>query len=198
MNTQPILTKIKEDAQMTIGTLMQEAENRALTIFEQSEQSVADMREKTQESARNEGEQLDERMRRLAALEDRKNLLTAQRTLLDKAFAQALFQLRTLPAEQFGPWVLSLIVLNAEGKERVRAGELNDGFFTADFVERVNTELISAGKIGKMIEETPRVPGVTGVVLFGQGSEIYCTAEAALEQSRISLETKVAERLFPG
>lgn len=156
------------------------------------------MREKTQESARNEGEQLDERMRRLAALEDRKNLLTAQRTLLDKAFAQALFQLRTLPAEQFGPWVLSLIVLNAEGKERVRAGELNDGFFTADFVERVNTELISAGKIGKMIEETPRVPGVTGVVLFGQGSEIYCTAEAALEQSRISLETKVAERLFPG
>ena len=44
MNTQPILAKIKEDTQLAIEKIMQEAQNRVLTIHEQSDQLIADMR----------------------------------------------------------------------------------------------------------------------------------------------------------
>ena len=196
MNTQPILEKIRQDAKQAYETLMREAENRVLTIHEQSDQAIADMREMMQESVRMEGEQLAERMRRLAELEHRKTLLAAQRALLDRAFSQALSQLRAMPPEQLGPWVESMAAQSAQGHERVRAGALNDAFFSADFVKGINADLVQAEKPGTLVMETERAPGVTGVVLFDEGSEVFCTVEAALQQSRLLLETRVAEKLF--
>ena len=196
MNTQPILEKIRQDAKQAYEALMREAENRVLTIHEQSDQAIADMREKMLESVQMEGEQLAERMRRLAELEHRKNLLAAQRALLDRAFSQALSQLRAMPPEQLGPWVESMAAQSAQGHEHVRAGALNDAFFTADFVKGINADLVQAGKPGALVMDTKRAPGVTGLVLFDEGSEVFCTVEAALQQSRLLLETRVAEKLF--
>ena len=196
MNTQPILEKIRQDAKQAYEALMREAENRVLTIHEQSDQAIADMREKMLESVQMEGEQLAERMRRLAELEHRKTLLAAQRALLDRAFSQALSQLRAMPPEQLGPWVEYMAAQSAQGHEHVRAGALNDAFFTADFVKGINADLVQAGKPGALVMDTKRAPGVTGLVLFDEGSEVFCTVEAALQQSRLLLETRVAEKLF--
>ena len=78
----------------------------------------------------------------------------------------------------------------------MQAGAVNDGFFTPGFLEKANARLKDLGKPGTLSDMGGRAPGVTGLVLYSQGSEVYCSLESALEQKRLDLETGLARLLF--
>ncbi len=195
MDTQPILARIEADAREAVADVLKEAEDRVLTIHEQSDLRLAKLKSDTEREAGAESQRTAERMERLAALESRKELLRQQRLVMDKAFERALEKLRRLPAADFSAWLLKQLE-QAQGDEQVQAGENNDSFFTPDFLDKANARLRELGRPGRLTDRGGRAGGVTGLVLFGRGSEVYCSLESALEQKRLDLETRLADLLF--
>ncbi len=197
INTQPILDLIRKDADETARKLLREAEDRALTIHEQSDLRVLRLRDETAAKANLDAEQLAQRMGRLALLDERKDLLAAKRAMIDEAFAQALSRMHQLSDEQVEKQILEMLLQNAVGDETLVPGDINDGFYTADFIRKANENLIRAGKVGGLMDSGEKAPGICGVVLRRVSSEMHCTFEALLEGRREALESGIADILFP-
>ena len=196
MDTKSILAQIEADAQEAVDDVLKEVENQVLSIHEQSDLRLSELKDTTLREARAESLLMAERMQRLAELNVRVELLEGKRELINKAFDQALEKLRALPEDQFVAWMLTQLQGVAQGTETVRAGALNDGFFTPAFLEKANAHLKAQGKPGKLTDDGGREPGMRGLLLFGQGTEVRCTFESALEQVRMNLEARLAELLF--
>lgn len=195
MDTKPIIAQIEADAREAVSDVLKEVEDQVLNIREQSDLRLSQLKKETLRSASEESARLAERMHRLNELNIRVELLKEKRSLIDKAFDGALEKLRTLPEDQFAEWLLVQLD-SAQGTEEVRAGAINDGFFSPAFLEKANKRLTNIGKPGALRDAGGRVPGVSGLVLFSQGSEVNCTFEMALEQVRMDMEAKLAQVLF--
>lgn len=195
MDTKPIIAQIEADAREAVSDVLKEVEDQVLNIHEQSDLRIAQLKEETLAKAREESLRLAERMERLSELHFRVELLKEKRGLIDKAFEKALAKLRALPEDQFTQWLLVQLE-GAQGTEQLRAGAVNDGFFGPEFLKKANERLKKLGKPGELRDAGGRVPDVSGLVLYGQGSEVNCTFEMAMEQVRMDMEARLAQVLF--
>jgi len=91
----------------------------------------------------------------------------------------------------------NLLVRYASGNETLIAGEINDAFFTQDFIRDINLRLSQSGRQGNLNAGEGREPGVCGVVLRGRNSRVNCTFAALMETRREEMESAVAGILFP-
>lgn len=196
MNVKPILDLIMQEAGQTADKLIAEAEDRASTILEESRLRLSRMADESLKLGRKDGQDLVDRIHRLGALEERKELLQSKRALISQAFEQALSGLRALPAEEAGRIFLDLIIKNAKGTETLAIGEINPAFFDEGFLARANRKLEESGKPGKLAVGTRRVPGVCGLVLEGAHSQTECTFESLMDSKRDGMESLVAGLLF--
>ena len=196
MDTQPILSLIREEALQAAESARAQALERAKVIREESLRSSARMFESAKEDAAHEAEQARDRLRRLRELEDRKYALSARRELIGKAFDEALGKLHVLGQGEMAELMLSLIAANAQGDESLQAGDINDGFYTPAFIQKANQRLTELGRPGRLVDAGGRVSGCCGIVLRSLESQIYCTVEALMESGREGLEQKAAALLF--
>jgi V/A-type H+-transporting ATPase subunit E len=196
MNAQAILEKIGSDGQKAAAVLLKEAGEQAEAIRAESDKKIARLRAQTIAKAQTEAAALEERMQRMAELDERKALLAAKRLLMDQAFQAALMKLRQMKPEQMETFFLSLVLSSCEGTETLLIGALFDAWYTPAFADKVNAALAAAGKTGRITAAVERRPGVTGVILLGDGMEINCTLEALLEARRLELEAEVASILY--
>ena len=196
MDTQPILSLIREEALQAAESARAQALERAKVIREESLRSSARMFESAKEDAAHEAEQARDRLRRLRELEDRKYALSARRELIGKAFDEALGKLHVLGQGEMAELMLSLIAANAQGDESLQAGDINDGFYTPAFIQKANQRLTELGRPGRLVDAGGRLSGCCGIVLRSPESQIYCTVEALMESGREGLEQKAAALLF--
>ena len=196
MDTQPILSLIREEALQAAESARAQALERAKVIREESLRSSARMFESAKEDAAHEAEQAQDRIRRLRELEDRKYALSARRELIGKAFDEALRKLHVLPQGEMAELMLSLIAANAQGDESLAAGDINDGFYTQAFIQKANQRLTELGRPGRLVDAGGRVSGCCGIVLRSLESQTYCTVEALMESGREGLEQQAAALLF--
>ncbi len=196
MDTQPILSLIREEALQAAESARAQALERAKVIREESLRSSARMFESAKEDAAHEAEQAQDRLRRLRELEDRKYALSARRELIGKVFDEALRKLHVLPQGEMAELMLSLIAANAQGDESLAAGDINDGFYTQAFIQKANQRLTELGRPGRLVDAGGRVSGCCGIVLRSLESQTYCTVEALMESGREGLEQKAAALLF--
>ena len=196
MDTQPILSLIREEALQAAESARAQALERAKVIREESLRSSARMFESAKEDAAHEAEQAQDRIRRLRELEDRKYALAARRELIGKAFDETLKKLHALPQDEMAELMLSLIAASAQGDESLAAGDINDGFYTPAFIEKANQRLTELGRPGRLVDAGGRVSGCCGIVLRSPESQTYCTVEALMESGREGLEQKAAALLF--
>ena len=196
MDTQPILSLIRDEAYRTAETVLAQARERARVMGEESLKRSALMLERAKEDAAHEAEQAQDRIRRLRELEDRKYALAARRELIGKAFDETLKKLHALPQDEMAELMLSLITASAQGDENIQAGDINDGFYTPAFIEKANQRLAELGRPGRLVDTGGRVSGCCGIVLRSLESQTYCTVEALMESGREGLEQKAAALLF--
>ena len=196
MDTQPILSLIREEALQAAESARAQALERAKVIREESLRSSARMFESAKEDAAHEAEQAQDRIRRLRELEDRKYALAACRELIGKAFDETLKMLHALPGDDLEELMLSLIAASAQGDENIQAGDINDGFYTPAFIQKANQRLAELGRPGRLVDTGGRVSGCCGIVLRSLESQTYCTVEALMESGREGLEQKAAALLF--
>ena len=197
MNAQAILERIGADGRQAAAAILREAGEKADAMRAASDRKIAQLREQTLSMAQAEAEGLEQRMYRMAELDERKLLLAAKRDMMDQAFAAALQKLRKMDSLAAEAFFLSQVVSAAKGTETLLVGAEESEWFSTSFVEKANKALAAEGKDAKLTLGAERRAGVTGVILVGDGTEINCTLEALVASRRLMLESQVAAILFP-
>lgn len=196
MNTELILAKIEEEARQNAAEILKDAKEKAASAKEASEQRVAKDKQKVIKEAEKQGQELEEKMIRMAQLERGKQMLSLKQTVMNKAFDEALQTMEQLPAQELKQLFESLVLQAAEGTEILFVGEKNKGWFDETFVQSVNIKCAQQGKPGKISVSSRSFPNETGVVLSGEGTLVHCTLESILSVCRMDLEASVAAILF--
>lgn len=195
MDAQAILDRIEQDARDSASSTLDDAQKRADSLREASEARIRQQRENALSRAQADGTLMRERMLRMAELEDKKELLAAKRTVMDKAFDDALGLMEKMDAKQLRAFLLTLAAQVADGDETLLIGQRNAAWFDDSFIAQANEMLLAAGKKGALKKSAENVPGV-GFALQKSGTQVNCTMDALLMQSRLTLETDVARVLF--
>ena len=191
MNAEAILNKIGEDARETADQLKAEAGRKAEALKSASQAKVQALHDQMEKQADAEAKAQADRMRRMAELETRKQLLEKKRQVLDEAFQLARQELCSQPKEKTRAFMLDRLLAVAQGDESLLVGENNGGWFDQGFLDELNQKLP-----GKVVLAEGNARGVTGAVLVRGGTEVYVTYESLLESARIRLETEIAQILF--
>lgn len=195
MDVKPLIETIEQNARQIADSYLSEARARVHDLQASCDADLDDLQDQAGREARLEGDRLEENLRRLGALEDRKALLSLKRQLIDEGFDAALEKLRALPAEQMRPLMKRLVLASAAGTEKLIAGAINPDFLTPAFVDELNAALRAAGKPGSLSDSGQRQPGACGLILAAEGSRTLCTMETLLLQRRQALEPEVAALL---
>ena len=196
MNAEAILVKIEEDAKLSAERILSDAQARAEAMKHASRDKIEDMHKAALNKAAEDSAELEQRMLRMAGLDERKELLAKKRQLIDEAFAMAANLLKQAPASQKRAFFLSQTVQNASGHETVALGDASTDWFDEAFLPEANRALEAAGKPGGLTLASQRVTGCEGAVLKARGAETHCTFEAILTELRPQLEQSVAALLF--
>ena len=196
MNAQAILQKIEDDANQAAAQARAEAEQKAADMLADTNQKLQQMHDEVVQRANAECDELAKRMKRMAELDDRKQLLQAKRVVMDEAFAQAKDKLRQTTAKEARAFLLQQTAQAAQGGEQLIVGANNADWFDPSFVDELNAVLKAAGKPADITLSQEKREGMTGAVLKHSGTEVFCTFESLLESVRAELETDVASILF--
>lgn len=196
MNTEVILAKIDEEARQSAAEILKEAKQKAVLSKKNSEERIAQDREQVLKQAQTSGQELEEKMLRMAQLEQGKEMLLLKQNIMNKAFEQALLKLQQLPKEELEAFFSNLVLDAAQGTETILLGDQQMGWFEEAFVTQVNKALLAKGKTAELRLGTKLYPGETGVVLKGEGTLVHCTLESILSACRMDLEASVAATLF--
>lgn len=195
MNAQAILDQIAVDAQASAARIREEAAARAEEMKAASRAKIEGMHEALVAQARKDGDELGERMVRMAGLEARKELLAQKRALLDEAFLRARAGLSAKPVAQKRAFFLRQIARAARGDEAL-AVSANADWLDGAFLADANAALAAAGKPGQLSLAADRPAACEGVVLRQNGTEVRCTFEAMVDEARSALEQQAAATLF--
>lgn len=191
MDVSPITERILKDARSTADSYLSEARARITNMQAATDSYVDESQRRAREAARQEGQALEQNLRRLAALEDRKALLALKHRLIAEGFDKAYEQLSLLPDEQLRKLFMERVLQVAEGHETLSAGAIRPGFFQG-FVAEANQRLAALGKPAKLSDSGQQRADELGVILASPGSEVHCTARMLLAEKRDSLEADVA------
>lgn len=196
MNAQPILDKILSDAREAASRTLKEAQAKAEDMRKQSDEALEAQRAEVTRRTQRDAVEQEERMLRMAQLEERKALLAAKRALIDEAFSKAHAKLKAMPAPDARAYHLALIAATAQGGEELLVGPAAPAWYDDAFLAEANAQLKKDGKapITKGAEKQA-VNG--GFLLRKDGLELNCTYEALLKTRRVALEGEVAAMLFP-
>ena len=195
MDVQAILNKIDEDARTAATKVLEEARRKAAVLRAQSESRMKKKRQELETRLQQDGDALEDRMIRMAALEDKRLLLTDKREVMDAAFKEAARILRDMPAKEARAFFLKQAVRASGGTEQLLPGEHSTGIINGSFVEELNAFLQSQGKPAHVTLAADTVPGA-GFVLKQEGAQINCTLESLIMSIRQEEETQAASILF--
>lgn len=196
MNPQAILDQIGQDAQLAAQKLLADAEKKAEQLRAASARRIEKTHEQTRAQAQADAAELEQRLMRMAELEDRKALLGKKRAVLDEAFALAADKLRRMPAGELRAFLVQAAAKETAGSESVIVCENGADFAQGDLIGELNQAVRALGKPGNLRMSEQKRSDATGLVLSEGGAETNCTLEAMLAAIRIEMETQVASVLF--
>ncbi len=196
MDAQAILTKIEQDAKDAAQKVLADAQEKAKAMTLEAQQT-RDMLKKTMLAhAEQESQQLEERMHRMAELDNRKAMLALKRSVIDEAFALAKDKLEQTKAGEQRAFYLRKIAEYAAGTETLIVGAEHADFLDDAFVADANQALKAAGKPAELTLQSEREAGYAGVILSHKGAQVRISFTALLDEARAELEQAAAQVLF--
>lgn len=196
MNAQAILNQIEADARETALKTLADAQTKAEEMKKTSREKIEGMHKALLSQAQTEGDALEQRMLRMAELEERKELLAKKRALMDEAFEMAGKKLSAASNTDKRVFFLRQLLAFATGGETLEIGGKNAGWFDDHFLSDANAALLKAGKPAGLTLAPEKRAGCEGFLLITGGAEICCTFSALLEDARANMEQAVATDLF--
>jgi V/A-type H+/Na+-transporting ATPase subunit E len=196
MNAQAILNKIEENARDTAQNTVAQAQAKAEELKNASRVKIEEMHRTLLSQAERDGEALEQRMLRMAELDERKELLAKKRALMDEAFALAGARLSAVPASEKRAFFLKKLLAVASDGETLVIGAKNAEWFDERFFAEANEALKKAGKTDGLTLAAEKREGCEGFTLCKGGVELRCTFDALLDEARSLQEQQMVEDLF--
>ena len=138
-----------------------------------------------------------ERLKYVADLESKKQLLIEKQSLMDKAFAAAEQRLSELPEADYIAFIARLAAQSSQtGEEALVFSEKDRAKIGKAAVKAANKLLSDSGRRAylELSDDTRDISG--GVIISGGDIEANCSLEALVSQYRNELSPRVAEILF--
>ncbi|MFH1880716.1 MAG: V-type ATP synthase subunit E family protein [Bacillota bacterium] len=196
MDAKAILVKIEQDAREAAQRIHSDAEEKAKAMKLEAQANVEMLLSTMLAQAEQECQHMEERMHRMAELDNRKALLAMKREVIDEAFQMAKEKLlNTKPAERRA-FYLKQTVKCARGEETLIVGADDAGWFDDGFLGDANRALQAAGKPARLQLKAERRKGCAGIVLSFKGAEVRITFESLLDEARADMEQLAAQALF--
>ena len=195
MDGNAILESIAREGAQAASDILEEYKGKAEELKKASAARIEKQNAALNEKIEQDGEQARDRMLRMAQLDRKKARLAAQRAVMDKAFAQALSKMESMPGENLYTFFVTLCASNAQDGAQVLIGRKNRNWYQPAFLSDVQQALEKKGKTLSLTLSDEPFEG-TGFALKGEGMQIDCTLSALLNQYRAELETPVSRVLF--
>ena len=152
MKVDAITEKILEDARQSAAQTLREANERAQETQRRSEAEIVKKRDQAMDEARRECVGLRDRMLRMAELDERKNLLSMKRQVIDQAFEDALKRMRAMDEASARAYLKRLILESAQGGEQIITDSADRKLYSEAFLAELNAELKKRGGSGALTQ----------------------------------------------
>lgn len=196
MKADAIIERILEDARQSASKALAEAGETVEQMRTRAEEDSAARKQAAREKARQSAEEQRRTMLRMAELDQRKELLSMKRRLLDEAFGGALARMEAMPEAQARDFMTRQVLKAAQGDEILTVAPHQAEVFNEAFVERVNQLLEEQGRAGHLLRRVDEGVSDGGVLLKRGGMTVDLTYRSILNEIRPSLEAQAAELLF--
>lgn len=187
-----ILQEAQDMAQNTIQEAQKKAEDRIAKAESQGKLKVAEIFQKAERD-------MAEKIRianSMNELEKKKDQLHTKQEMIETVFHKALERLIKLDIAEPKKLIETMILKNCEtGEEELVISESLKSICNEGFMNEVNQKLEGLGKKGQL-KATVSESIQSGFLLKNSGTELNCSFEAILKDSRDELETEVASLLF--
>jgi len=197
MALEDILRKIEEDARREADKILSEARARAEEILHSAEQEAERIRENLLEEARREAQTHKSRLISMAQLDMRKEILQEKQNLIDQVFQIALERLLRMEDEEYRELIREMLKQVVEhGDEEIILCERDKPRISQGFIQALNKELESEGKLGKLsiAEETGDFSG--GFILRRGKIELNNSFDALLQAAKDEMRSELSQILF--
>ncbi len=197
MALEDILRKIEEDARREADKILSEARARAEEILQGAEREAEQTRQNLLEEARREAQTHKSRLISMAQLDMRKEILQEKQSLIDQVFQRALERLVGMEDEEYRELIREMLKQLVEhGDEEIILCERDKSRISQGFMQALNKELESEGKLGKLTiaEETGDFSG--GFILRRGKIELNNSFDALLQAAKGEMKTELSQILF--
>ncbi|EDS77501.1 ATP synthase (E/31 kDa) subunit [Clostridium botulinum C str. Eklund] len=195
-NITSLTNKIIEDAKVSAKEIIHEAKRKEKLIIDEQVSKAENESKLILDRAENESKVKASRILSNANLQVRDMKLSAKIEVLNNVFNAAIEELtRMSEGELFNFIKNTILLLDIDGDEKIIIGE-NENKITPEFINEINKELKSNGKLGKIKLSTERRKIKGGYILAKNGIEINNTFESRVKSLRDDMETEVAKVLF--
>ncbi len=182
-----IIENILKESEISAEKIVSLAKDRAEETVAAAAAAAEKKGEATISSARRTAEEILVRADSLAALEGRKNLLSAKREIIDEVFDRVELYFMQLTGEEY----VDFLVFLASGE---KGGELifseKDKEFSSAVLKKLGEGFVLSRETDKSLK--------SGYIIKNGPVETKCTVQALIAQKRLAIEPEVAKILFSG
>lgn len=184
-----IIAKIMADAQRKANSTLEEGSKKALEIISVAHNDAKIYKDKHMAESYVERDEIVKRKITVANLEVKKSLLKVKKTMIDKAFDEALVEIKKEKDAYLA--LIERMLSFAEDGDVVTIAESDKNVVKKTWV----TE--RAKKLGKIITVNKEYGNFAGgIILSGSGSDKNLTLEVELDSVRDIYEPQIAELIF--
>lgn len=196
MKADAIIEKILEDARQSASKTLAEAGETVEKMRAKAEEESAARKQAAREKARQAAEEQRRTMMRMAELDQRKELLSMKRRLLDETFGGTLARMEAMNPDKAREFMTRKLLEAAQGDETLAVSPRQAEIFDEAFVDQVNRLLSENGVPGQLARRVDQSVSDGGLLLQRGGMTVDLTYRSILSEIRPSLEAQAAELLF--
>lgn len=197
MSADKIIEKILEKANEDVALIEQETAEKVQSSVAAIERRTELTLNALKNKEKADVEEVHRRSQLMTRLDSRKNILAVKRKVINEVFDKARTALDTLDESRYEALVTKIVVNGSEtGTEKLQVPEKDITRYKDGLLNKLNTALKEAGKIGELtLDETPAA-FKSGVMLVGEMSDINGSFDVLIDDAREKYEREVAEMLF--
>ena len=197
MSADKIIEKILEKANEDVALIEQETAEKVQSSVAAIERRTELTLNALKNKEKADVEEVHRRSQLMTRLDSRKNILAVKRKVINEVFDKARTALDTLDESRYEALVTKIVVNGSEtGTEKLQVPEKDIKRYKDGLLNKLNTALKEAGKIGELtLDETPAA-FKSGVMRVGEMSDINGSFDVLIDDAREKYEREVAEMLF--
>ncbi|GAB4338261.1 MAG: hypothetical protein Kow0099_12230 [Candidatus Abyssubacteria bacterium] len=189
-----IIKKINDDVRAEADSLLSLAKAEADAIRDKARKQAEELRQQLMQQAKARALEHASRIKTLAGLDQRKELLAEKKRIIDEAFTRAEEKIVNLPPERYLEFISRLILGAVEsGTEEIIPSARHKHLFSLTYVESLNRRL---GDKGHLRVSNDAGDFSAGVILREGKKETNLTLKSLIAWRRDELEPEIAGILF--